>query len=122
MSSVRAVRALIHLENRPGVISLLTGKPNADTFPITSLQFTLRDPVTNEDTLVTLSETDVARSLQYSEGKGIPDLLDWFIGLQEYCHGRKRGEGWDLTFGTGSSDIIYKVMTGSSFVVGAQPN
>ena len=103
------VRALLPLEDRPGVISLLAGKPNADTFPITSLQFTLRDPVTNEEVPVSLSEKELARSLQYSGSKGIPDLLDWLIGLLEYSHGRKRGEGWDLTFGTGSSDLIYKV-------------
>ena len=88
---------------------MLAGKPNADTFPITSLNFTLRDPVTNEQVPVSLSEQELARSLQYSGSKGIPDLLDWLIGLQEFSHGRKRGEGWDLTFGTGSSDLIYKV-------------
>ena len=71
--------------------------------------FTLRDPVTNEQVPVSLSEQELARSLQYSGSKGIPDLLDWLIGLQEFSHGRKRGEGWDLTFGTGSSDLIYKV-------------
>ncbi|KAI0719335.1 PLP-dependent transferase [Cerioporus squamosus] len=94
------IRALLPLEDRPGVISLLAGKPNADTFPITSLQFTLRDPVTNEEVPVSLSDADLARSLQYSGSKGIPDLLDWLIGLQEFSHGRKRGEGWDLSFGT----------------------
>ncbi|TFK92678.1 PLP-dependent transferase [Polyporus arcularius HHB13444] len=104
------IRALLPLEDRPGVISLLAGKPNADTFPITSLQFTLRDPLTNEEVPVSLSEDELARSLQYSGSKGVPDLLDWLIGLQEFSHGRKRGEGWDLAFGTGSSDLIYKAV------------
>ena len=103
------VRVLLPLEDRPGVISLLAGKPNADTFPITSLQFTLRDPVSNEEVPVSLTEAELARSLQYSGSKGIPDFLEWLVGLQEYSHGRGRGEGWDLTFGTGSSDLIYKV-------------
>ena len=101
--------ALLPLEDRPGLISLLAGKPNADTFPITSMQFTLRDPVSNEEVPVSLTESELARSLQYSGSKGIPDFLDWLLGLQEYSHGRKRGEGWDLVFGTGSSDLIYKV-------------
>ncbi|PIL35518.1 hypothetical protein GSI_02246 [Ganoderma sinense ZZ0214-1] len=103
------IRALLPLEDsRPGLISLLAGKPNADTFPITSLQFTLRDPISKEDVPVALTEAELARSLQYSASKGIPDLLEWLIGLQEHSHGRKRDEGWDLTFGTGSSDLIYK--------------
>ncbi|KAI1796868.1 PLP-dependent transferase [Ganoderma leucocontextum] len=105
------IRALLPLEDsRPGLISLLAGKPNADTFPITSLHFTLRDPVSNEEVPVALTEAELARSLQYSASKGIPELLDWLIGLQEYSHGRKRDEGWDLTFGTGSSDLIYKAV------------
>ncbi len=100
------------------MISLLAGKPNADTFPITSLQFTLRDPLTNEEVPVSLSEDELARSLQYSGSKGVPDLLDWLIGLQEFSHGRKRGEGWDLAFGTGSSDLIYKVPSPNMFLRG----
>ena len=75
------------------MISLLAGKPNADTYPITSLQFTLRDPVSNEEVPVSLTEAELARSLQYSGSKGIPDFLEWLVGLQEYSHGRGRGEG-----------------------------
>ncbi|KAM5532604.1 hypothetical protein V8D89_013730 [Ganoderma adspersum] len=105
------IRALLPLEDsRPGLISLLAGKPNADTFPITSLQFTLRDPISKEEVPIALTEAELTRSLQYSASKGIPELLDWLIGLQEHSHGRKRGEGWDLTFGTGSSDLIYKAV------------
>ncbi|KAI0367823.1 PLP-dependent transferase [Pilatotrama ljubarskyi] len=104
------IRALLPLEDRPGVISLLAGKPNTDTFPITSLQFTLRDPVTGTESPVALSEQELAKGLQYSGSAGIPELLDWLVGLQEYSHGRKRGEGWGLCFGTGSSDLIYKAV------------
>ncbi|KAI0663886.1 PLP-dependent transferase [Cubamyces menziesii] len=103
------IRALLPLEDRPGVISLLAGKPNAETFPITAMQFTLRDPVTNEEVVVPLTEQELARGLQYGSSAGLPDLNDWLIGLQEHSHGRKRGEGWGLCFGTGSSDLIYKV-------------
>ncbi|KAI0649056.1 PLP-dependent transferase [Trametes meyenii] len=104
------IRALLPLEERPGVISLLAGKPNADTFPITSMQFTLRDPVTDAESPVSLTQQELARGLQYSGSAGIPELLDWLVGLQEYNHGRKRGEGWGLCFGTGSSDLIYKAV------------
>lgn len=91
------------------MISLLAGKPNVDTFPITSMQFNLRDPASSAESTIVLTEAELARGLQYSGSAGIPDLLDWLVGLQEYNHGRKRGEGWGLCFGTGSSDLIYKV-------------
>ncbi|KAI0749805.1 PLP-dependent transferase [Daedaleopsis nitida] len=104
------IRALLPLEDRPGVISLLAGKPNSSTFPITSLQFTLRDPVSGEDAPIALTDAELARALQYSGSKGLPDLIDWFIGLQEFSHGRHRGEGWDVTFGTGASDVLYKAI------------
>lgn len=91
------------------MISLLAGKPNVDTFPITSMQFNLRDPVSSAESTIVLTEGELAKGLQYSSSAGIPDLLDWLVGLQEYNHGRKRGEGWGLCFGTGSSDLIYKV-------------
>lgn len=91
------------------MISLLAGKPNVDTFPITSMQFNLRDPVSSVESTIVLTEAELAKGLQYSGSAGIPDLLNWLVGLQEYNHGRKRGEGWGLCFGTGSSDLIYKV-------------
>ena len=31
------------------------------------------------------------------------------MGLQERSHGRKSGEGWRLTIGNGSQDLIFKV-------------
>ncbi|OJT07370.1 Kynurenine/alpha-aminoadipate aminotransferase, mitochondrial [Trametes pubescens] len=104
------IRALLPLEDRPGLISLLAGKPNVDTFPITSMQFNLRDPVSSAESTIVLTEGELAKGLQYSSSAGIPDLLDWLVGLQEYNHGRKRGEGWGLCFGTGSSDLIYKAV------------
>ncbi|OSD06627.1 PLP-dependent transferase [Trametes coccinea BRFM310] len=104
------IRILLPLEDRPGVISLLAGKPNSETFPITSMQFNLRDPVTGIEKPISLTQQELAQGLQYSASAGIPGLLEWLVGLQEYSHGRKRGEGWGLCFGTGSSDLIYKVV------------
>ena len=120
--STATVRSLLPLEERPGVISLLAGKPNAETYPITSMQFTLRDPVTNQEVPVSLTEKEVARALQYSGSAGIPELNDWLLGLQDHIHDRKQGEGWDLCFGTGSSDLLYKVLSPPYELVVSHPD
>jgi tryptophan aminotransferase len=98
------------LERRPGIISLLAGKPNASTFPITSLQFTARSPddPTKEQTFVIEGE-EIDIALQYNMTAGIPELLKWVWGLQEFSHGRKKGEGWRSSIGSGSQDVICKV-------------
>ena len=62
---------MMHLENRPGLISMLAGKPNSSTFPITSLQFTVRDPnlpsESDGEIKVELSPEEVAAALQSCE-------------------------------------------------------
>ena len=105
-----SVRACLHLEQRPGLISLLAGKPHTSTFPFTSLSFTFRDPADPESKLpVTLSQKELDEGLQYSATVGIPALIEWAYGLQELAHGRRRGEGWKLSIGNGCQDLIYKV-------------
>ncbi|KAH9831639.1 PLP-dependent transferase [Rhodofomes roseus] len=103
------IRALLPLESRPGLISLLAGKPNSETFPITSLQFNIRDPFTpNGETTMQLSEEELNIGLQYTLTSGLPDLREWIFGLQERLHGRRKGEGWTVTVGAGSQDMIFK--------------
>lgn len=103
------IRGLFPLEKKPGVISLLAGKPNPDTFPFTSLSFTARSPddPAKEDSY-TISGAALSQGLQYSDTSGLPQLIDWLTGLQEVSHGRKKGEGWRLSVGSGSQDVIYK--------------
>jgi len=105
------VRILYPLEKTPGIISLLAGKPNASTFPFTSISFTARSPGidSKQDLTLRLQGAELEDSLQYSELSGIKPLLDWIYGLQEIVHGRKRGEGWRVSVGAGSQDLIYKV-------------
>ncbi|KAK0469533.1 pyridoxal phosphate-dependent transferase [Desarmillaria tabescens] len=106
------IRSLLPLEATPGIISLLAGKPNAATFPFTSLSFTARSPIDpSRDVPVNLSQAELAKGLQYGETAGIPQLRDWLIGLQEHNHGRRQGEGWRLSVGSGSQDLIYKAVT-----------
>ncbi|RDB28693.1 Aminotransferase tdiD [Hypsizygus marmoreus] len=103
------IRDLMHLEETPGIISLLAGKPNPDTFPFTSLTFTARSPQ-NEEMILKLEGEELVEGLQYGSTTGLKQLVDWVVGLQEFSHGRKRGEGWGLTMGSGSQDLIYKAV------------
>ncbi|EPT01700.1 hypothetical protein FOMPIDRAFT_1036169 [Fomitopsis schrenkii] len=103
------IRALLPLESRPGVISLLAGKPNSETFPITSMKFNIRDPVSpNDEVPIQLTDEELHIGLQYTFTNGLPALREWIIGLQERLHGRHKGEGWNVTIGAGSQDMIFK--------------
>ncbi|KAF5335652.1 hypothetical protein D9757_015419 [Collybiopsis confluens] len=107
------------LEKTPNVISLLAGKPNASTFPFTSLSFTATDPTSEDgsgsETTINIPRDVLAPGLQYSDTAGMPPLLGWLTGLQERVHGRRHGreggegeEGWRISMGTGSQDLIFK--------------
>jgi len=80
-------------------------------FPLTSLSFSARSPhsPTADETTYTLSSDELSLGLQYCETAGVKALRDWLHGLQEFSHGRKRGEGWSICVGSGSQDLIYKV-------------
>lgn len=109
------VRDVLHFEHFPGVISLLAGKPNSSTFPITSLQFTARDPADpTSEIAIELSPEELSVALQYSLTPGLTSLCEWFYGLQEISHGRKKSDEWKLSIGAGSQDFIYKVLISGS--------
>jgi tryptophan aminotransferase len=92
------------------VISLLAGKPNDAMFPFKSLSFNIASPTDpSQEQSISLSGNDLSAGLQYGPTGGLPRLLKWFKGLQAFSHGRKSGEGWSLTIGNGSQDLIYKV-------------
>ena len=98
------------MEDTPGLISLLAGKPNPETFPFTSLSFTAKSPLADDqDVALTLDQEDLAEGLQYTATAGLPRLLDWLRGLQERQHGRCKDEGWDVAVGIGAQDLISKV-------------
>ncbi|KAF8072222.1 PLP-dependent transferase [Lyophyllum atratum] len=105
------IRSLFPLEHTPGLISLLAGKPNPSTFPFTSFSFSARSPLDdNIDVTLKLSDSELAKGLQYGATAGYEPLCDWIYGLQEFSHGRKRSEGWGLSIGSGSQDLIYKAV------------
>jgi len=117
-SNHQQVRHLHPLEKKPGVISLLAGRPNSASFPFTSVSVTSASPssIAGEETTLTIEGRDLEEALQYSATSGLKQLLDWVHGLQEYNHGRRKGEGWRVSVGSGSQDLLYKV--GSSIPYG----
>lgn len=111
------VRSLLPLESRPGLLSLLAGKPNVTTFPFTSMSFTTRSPsAPSQDIELSLTNDELAIGLQYGLTAGLDDLITWVYGLQELAHGRKKGEGWRTSIGAGSQDLIYKVRISHKFL------
>lgn len=78
----------------------------------------MRDPISSssEDVKMELTEEELQYGLQYSPTNGLPDLREWIFGLQAYLHGRQKGEGWTVSVGAGSQDLIYKVSHDSAFV------
>ncbi|KAI1796884.1 PLP-dependent transferase [Ganoderma leucocontextum] len=105
------IRGLYPLEARPGMISLLAGKPNAATFPFTSLTIKSRSPTDpSAETTTEIAGAALAEGLQYGPTAGMPDLIGWFYDLQEREHGRKKGEGWRMSIGSGSQDVIHKAI------------
>lgn len=109
------VRHLFPLEEVPGVISLLAGKPNASTFPFTSLSFTARSPTDPSDNQqFSLTEPELNEGLQYGMVEGQTRFNRWLAELQEMEHKRRYdlgegGENWRLCVTTGSQDGLYKV-------------
>ncbi|KAJ6544961.1 TdiD protein [Mycena vulgaris] len=110
------IRSLLPLEATPGIISLLAGKPNPSSFPFTSLNFTARPPPSEgglgdaEDISLTISGAELTAALQYGATGGMAPLVDWFVELQHKVHGRARGEGWTLSVGSGSQDLLSKAI------------
>ncbi|KAJ3483309.1 hypothetical protein NLI96_g6407 [Meripilus lineatus] len=105
------IRGLYPLESRPGLISLLAGKPNSSTFPLTSIQLKSRSPTDpSQETTIEVSGKGLAEGLQYGPTAGLPSLCEWVYGLQEKVHGRQKGEGWRVSIGSGSQDVIYKAV------------
>ncbi|KAJ7721804.1 hypothetical protein B0H16DRAFT_1699510 [Mycena metata] len=82
------IRSLMVLEDNPGMISLLAGRPNSSTFPFESITLKLKptlaglpsategaDPLT-----LTIENEDLNEALQYGMTPGAPRLLDTAAG------------------------------------------
>ncbi|POY70372.1 hypothetical protein BMF94_6653 [Rhodotorula taiwanensis] len=97
-------------KKRPGMISFLAGKPNADTFPFSAIKVDLK-PLIPGDPVETLTiEADaLSEGLQYGATAGLPALNHWLENLQEVRHKRPKDGSWRVTLGSGSQDLLNKV-------------
>lgn len=92
---------------------MLAGKPNPEVFPLTGLTLTAREPGAPADAPLSTLPVEahhVAEGLQYGQVAGWQPFLDWLNELQRREHGRSSAEGWRLTCGLGSNDLIYKAI------------
>ncbi|GAA5922737.1 uncharacterized protein JCM15063_003407 [Sporobolomyces koalae] len=104
-----AIRGLFPLEKIPGMVSLLAGKPNAETFPFSAITVSLKPiiPTDTPEQLVVESDA-LTEGLQYGPTAGLTGLVKWLENLQETKHSRKKDGSWQVSVGSGSQDLINK--------------
>ncbi|KIS70639.1 tryptophan amino transferase (transaminase) [Mycosarcoma maydis] len=115
-----AIRSLFPAELIPGMLSLLAGKPNPDTFPFESLSLNLKPEAEAGPTQLNIQGEDLVSALQYGATSGIPKLVQWITELQVHMHKREavtpgsKLDGvagrtpWRVTTGNGSQDLLNK--------------
>lgn len=92
------------------MISLLAGKPNADTYPIANMSLQLK-PVEEggEAKNLVIQGADLEEALQYGMTDGLPRLNSWLVNLQSTVHRCPVDPpNWKVTLGTGSQDLLNK--------------
>ncbi|CAO1612828.1 unnamed protein product [Sympodiomycopsis kandeliae] len=111
-----AIRSLYPAEKIPGMISLLSGKPNSSTFPVKKITLDIETPSNDIDgpasvSTVSIDAGDLDAALQYGPTDGLPRLVKWVEALQTRMHGVQKGNGhWRCSFGVGSQDCLTKAM------------
>ena len=122
-----AIRALFPAELEPGMLSLLAGKPNPETFPYASISLTLKpdaelgtDPATGQAVKLDIQGPALSEALQYGATCGTGSLVSWITELQTKMHSReivRPGDkldgvagrtAWRVTVGVGSQDLLNK--------------
>jgi len=111
------IRGLFPLEARPGMISMLAGKPNPATFPFESISITLKPSAAaaaagtgEESETLRLSGSELDAALQYGPTAGQHEFLSWIYQLQQRTHarGKPQDEGWSCAIGAGSQELMEK--------------
>ncbi|KAG8762748.1 hypothetical protein FRC11_007878 [Ceratobasidium sp. 423] len=122
LRTIDGIRGLLPLEKTPGVISLLAGKPNQNTFPVEEISITLRAPGAPQPyspsggepvrEILNISGDLLATALQYNFTDGVPDLRAVLGDFQLKEHGVAVDDvNLQLTVGSGSQDLMYKIFT-----------
>ncbi|KAF8604483.1 TdiD protein [Ceratobasidium sp. AG-I] len=122
LRSIDGIRGLLPLEQTPGIISLLAGKPNPSTFPIEEIAITVRNPGAPQPyspsggeairETITLKDSELAVALQYNFTDGIPALRALLADFQTKEHGVVVDDVYaQLSVGSGSQDLLYKAFT-----------
>ncbi|KAH6912754.1 kynurenine/alpha-aminoadipate aminotransferase [Coprinopsis sp. MPI-PUGE-AT-0042] len=101
---------LFSVENKPGMLSMLAGKPNPSTFPFEHITLGVRSPETGELKNLTLEDAELSAALQYGMTAGHSELVSWMTEMMQTVHKRanSREEGWRVSLGAGSQDLLYK--------------
>ncbi|KAG0147317.1 hypothetical protein CROQUDRAFT_76724 [Cronartium quercuum f. sp. fusiforme G11] len=114
------IRGLFPMEQIPGMISMLAGKPNPQTFPFQSIAITLKPPVVSQSdkeelppVVLDLSGEELHNALQYGPTSGLPPFVSWITGLQQLSHhrGDPKEEGWKCSIGAGSQELMHKAFS-----------
>ncbi|KAI1402869.1 PLP-dependent transferase [Hypoxylon fuscum] len=100
-----AIRRLLPLEDLPGMISLVAGKPNPEVFPFEKITLSLKG--SNKDIVLT-RENGLIDGLQYGLPGGNPDLVKWFEEFQCELHGIDRSQEWTCCIGSGSQELLHR--------------
>ncbi|KAI1452818.1 PLP-dependent transferase [Annulohypoxylon moriforme] len=100
-----AIRRLLPLENLPGMISLVAGKPNPEVFPFEKITISLKG--SKEDIILT-QEDGLIDGLQYGLPGGNPNLVKWFEDFQSKLHGIDKSQGWTCCVGNGSQELLHR--------------
>ena len=92
---------------------MLAGKPHPDTFPFEYIELGVRSPGTNDPnngsiTKLSIRDEELHTALQYGTTPGITELRDWIVNLTKKVHERDPSEGWRVSIGPGSQDLLYK--------------
>lgn len=103
------VHSLFDLENTPGLLSILAGKPNTTTFPILSISLDAPSLASASDTnIITLEGEQIGEALQYGTTSGQLGLIDLLTRFQCELHGRQKDPSWKISIGAGSADLLYQ--------------
>ncbi|KAF5380710.1 hypothetical protein D9757_007059 [Collybiopsis confluens] len=96
------------------MVSMLAGKPDP-SFSLVSFSMKVRSPspqIDNSSTeLSSLDGEDISTALWYGPTAGTEELPQWLTGLTYHSHSCLSDEGWRVTVGAGSQDLLYRTFS-----------